>query len=301
MSDRPCNCCLHLPVRSEKLNSFYNACFIPSGWQLTYWTFSKGVSLYLTGYCRDCYGDLEERILLTNGLSGNELLSAIYDAMWTAFPYDKKLDSGDYYGPNKARSAFYRSRDRWKTFRRDQEFLRLFHDYDRNQARLWLEKIHPERAYTEVLRDTGYSVFCAALKLAEENGDFEKARPILDYVLPREDEEFMFPPEIEELTAYEFDFVPIVNFGSEGIYLDCYLKGKFDESGRHSLRVGTLKTLERSLEAAKIMAELGGALLYHENQYVNKNIHRFTPQADLERQYQKMMEQEKIKGETYEG
>lgn len=28
------------------------------------------------------------------------------------------------------------------------------------------------------------SLFCAVLKLAEENGDFEKARPILDYVLP---------------------------------------------------------------------------------------------------------------------
>ena len=55
---------------------------------------------------------------------------------------------------------------------------------------------------------------------------------------------------------------------------------------------------ERSLEAAKIMAELGGALLYYENQYVNKNLHRFTPQATLEREYQRMMEQENAKGGT---
>ena len=59
------------------------------------------------------------------------------------------------------------------------------------------------------------------------------------------------------------------------------------------------------MEAAKIMAELGGALLYYENQYVNyenqyvnKNLHRFTPQATLEREYQRMMEQENAKGGT---
>lgn len=146
-----------------------------------------------------------------------------------------------------------------------------------------------------MFRDTGGSLFCAVLKLAEENGDFEKARPILDYVLPCEHEGFS--SESVELTAYEFDFVPIVNFGSEGIYLDCYLKGKFDESGRNTLHVGTLKTLERSLEAAKIMAELGGALLYYANQYVNQNIHRYTPQAALEREYWRMLE----KGESHEG
>ena len=63
--------------------------------------------------------------------------------------------------------------------------------------------------------------------------------------------------------------------------------------------MGTLKTLERSLEAAKIMAELGGALFYHENQYVNQNIHRYTPQDALEREYRRMLEEEK--GEAHEG
>lgn len=294
MSDRLCRCCQHLMVRSEKLDSFYREHFVPQGWRLTYTTLSSGVGLYLTGYCDNCCGDLEERVLLLNGLSGDKLLSVIYNAMWSAFPHDRKADSGDYYGPNKSRSGFYRRRDRRGTFRREQEFLRLFHDYDRNQARLWLEKIHPDRAHTEVLRDTGESLFCAALKLAEENGDFEKARPILDYVLPNAHEGCA--SESVELTAYEFDFVPIVNFGSEGIYLNCCLKGKFDESGRNTLHVGTLKTLERSLETAKIMAELGGALFYHADQYVNRNIHRYTPQTALEREAQQM-----AKGETHEG
>ena len=57
----------------------------------------------------------------------------------------------------------------------------------------------------------------------------------------------------------------------------------------------TLKTLEEGLEAAKIMAELGGALMYHANRYVNENIHRFTPQVWLDEQYQRMLKQEKSK------
>ena len=288
MSDRLCGCCQHLMVRSEKLDSFYNEHFIPRGWKLSYTKLSEGVNLYLTGNCRDCGGDLEERILLTNDISIDDLMNTIYKTMWTVYPYDEKLDGVGYYGRCKPRSEFYRSRDRWGTFRRDQEFLRLFHDYDRNQAQLWLEKNHPGRTHAQVFRDTGCSLFCEALRQAEQNGDFEKIRPILDYVLPSEHEGYS--SESAELTAYEFDFVPIVNFGSEGIYLDCYLKGKFDESGRNTLRVGTLKTLEHSLEAAKIMAELGGALFYYASLYVNQNIHRYTPQADLEQEYRRMLE-----------
>ena len=94
-----------------------------------------------------------------------------------------------------------------------------------------------------------------------------------------------------KLTAYEFDFVPILSYGSEGIYIDCYLKGKFDESGRSSLHVGTLKTLQRSLEAEKIMGELCGILHYYENQYVNQNLRLYTPDKELEAQHQQQLEQ----------
>ena len=57
-------------------NQIYNEHFIPRGWRLSYTKLSSGVSLYLTGYCRDCGGDLEERVLLTNGLSSDKLLKA---------------------------------------------------------------------------------------------------------------------------------------------------------------------------------------------------------------------------------
>jgi len=283
-----------MATRTEALDSFYKDHFIPRGWRLSCSKLSDGVILYLTGYCRDCYDELEEQVWLAEGISGDDLFSDVYNAMQNVHPYDKKTDAGLYYGGCDARSAFYRRRDKRETFLRDKEFLRLFHDYDRNAARLWLEENHPDRTHTQVFRDTGGSLFCAALEKAEECGDFEKARHILDYVLPSEHEDES--SEKVELTGYEFDFVPIVNFGSEGIYLDCYLKGKFDESGRSSLHIATLKTLEHSLEATKIMAELGGALMYHASRYVNANLHRYTPQAALEAEYQRMLEKEKAGG-----
>ena len=85
-----------------------------------------------------------------------------------------------------------------------------------------------------------------------------------------------------KLTAYEFSFDASVNYGgSEGIYIDCYLTGKFDESGRFVLPIGTIKTLKRDLEAAKIMGELCGVLTYYASQYVNQNLLRYTPEKEL--------------------
>ena len=102
----------------------------------------------------------------------------------------------------------------------------------------------------------------------------------MDYTLPNAHEELS--GRRVKLTVYEFDFVPIVNFGgSEGIYLDCYLMGKFDGSGRYSVHIGSMKTLETSQEACKIMGELGGALLHHAGRYVNEQIHRYTPDEQL--------------------
>ena len=83
-----------------------------------------------------------------------------------------------------------------------------------------------------------------------------------------------------------------INYGCEGIFIDCYLMGKFDESGRSKLHVGTLKTLRRDAEAAKIMGELCGVLLHYENKYVNGNLHRYTPEKALELEYRRQLEQE---------
>ena len=85
--------------------------------------------------------------------------------------------------------------------------------------------------------------------------------------------------------------------GSEGIYLDCSLMGKFDDSGRHSLYVGSLKTLYTDLDACKIMGELSGALMYYASCYVNQNIHRYTPDSELLREKQRMEEKAAAKGQ----
>lgn len=280
MSSYPCKCCGHTAESDERRTNFYREHFIPTGWKLTYFQLSDLRELILTGHCCVCHGRLEEHIPLPDGLVGDDLLKAVYDTMQSAHPYDKHDERLGYYGKRKERSEFYRRRDEKPQSDRSKEFLDLFHDYDRAQVRGWLERNFPPQSHSDVLRDTGGDLFSTVVRMARAAGDFDKADAILDYILPREDE-----PEIYEgvkLTAYEFDFLATPNFGgSEGIYVDCYLRGKFDKSGRFSLHVGTLKTLDTSLEACKIMGELCGVLMHYANQYVNRNLHRYTPDKVL--------------------
>lgn len=281
---------LSLPAgRPDAAANFYSDHFIPDHWALNYFKLSECWGVSLMGRCKDCGGELEEIISLPKDLTGDALFQAIYDTVQTAHPYDSRSDALGYYGRCKERSEFYKRRDDRRQFRRSTEFLNLFNDWDREAARLWLEKNFPPEKPTEVFRDTGGSLFSSVIRLAKANGDFDKAGAILDYYLPCEHESGI--REGVALTAYEFDFAPILNYGSEGIYIDCYLKGKFDESGRSSLHVGTLKTLKRDLEAEKIMGELCGVLHFYENQYVNKNLQRYTTAQELQAAYQRQLEQ----------
>lgn len=273
-----CHCCRFLAGRSDAATNFYRDHFIPERWELCYSKLSECSGVFLAGRCEICSDKLAEFIPIQEGLSGDALFQAIYDTMQTAHPYDKKDDALGYYGSCKERSRFYDWRDRRPQLRRSKEFLDLFNDWDREAARLWMEKNFPPEKPTQVFRDTGGSLFSSVIRMAKANGDFAKAEPILDYILPREDESDIGSKV--KLTDYQFDFVPVVNYGGEGIYIDCSLKGKFDESGRSSLHVGTLKTLNRDLESAKIMGELCGALMHHASEYVNRreNLHRYTPE-----------------------
>lgn len=289
MVNRYCKCCHHLAGRPDAAANFYNDHFIPDHWALSYFKLSECMGVSLMGRCKDCDGELEEVIPLPKGLTGDALFQAIYDTVQTAHPYDKFLKQVGYYGRCEERSRFYASRDERHQFQRSRQFLRLFHDWDRESARLWLEKNFPPEKPTEVFRDTGGSLFSSVIRVAKAGGDFDRAGAILDYYLPCEHESGI--REGVELTAYEFDFVPILNYGSEGVYIDCYLMGKFDESGRCSLHVGTLKTLKRDLESAKVMGELCGTLMHHAGEYVNQNLHRYAPQKELEAEHQRQLEQ----------
>ena len=290
MVNRFCKCCHHMAGKPDAATNFYNDHFIPDCWALSYFKLSECMGVSLMGRCKDCDGELEEVIPLPKGVTGDALFQAVYDIVQTAHPYEAKSDALGYYGRCKERSRFYASRDERHQFQRSRQFLKLFHDWDREQARLWLEKNFPPEKPTEVFRDTGGGLFSSVIRMAKAGGDFDRAGAILDYYLPCEHESGI--REGVELTAYEFDFVPILNYGSEGIYIDCYLMGKFDESGRCSLHVGTLKTLTRDLESAKVMGELCGTLMHHAGEYVNQNLHRYAPQKELEAEYQRQLERE---------
>ena len=96
--------------------------------------------------------------------------------------------------------------------------------------------------------------------------EFKRAEPIIDYMSA---EEF----ELREITKYEFDFRAVVNFGcSEGIYVDCWLLGEFDNSDKRQFPMGTIKTLECSQNAMMIMGELAGLLTWAAKECIQQQI-----------------------------
>lgn len=132
--------------------------------------------------------------------------------------------------------------------------------------------------WADVERDTPEMLFNKVLHLVQQHGHYDAAEKILDYALPETMDKRQF-------TQYGFDFIANVNKGgSEGIYIDCYLSGKFDESGDKRCKIGTFKTLEEGIHGYKIMGELSGLLVIYADMYVNQNIDRYTSAEELEHQ-----------------
>lgn len=124
---------------------------------------------------------------------------------------------------------------------------------------------------TKIQRETPGSLFENVLQLIQENGHFAEAEEIIDYTLSCRDS--------RQLTNYAFDFEAIVLPGSnEGIYISCFLSGKFDDSGDSRCYAGTIKTLCEQVDAYRIMGALAGYLAYYSRKYVNDNIRRFAPE-----------------------
>lgn len=66
---------------------------------------------------------------------------------------------------------------------------------------------------------TGGQLFDRIIEQARENGDLASFDAIDEYILGDTSDK-------GKLCSYEFDLLPAMNFGgSEGIYIDCYLKG----------------------------------------------------------------------------
>lgn len=136
--------------------------------------------------------------------------------------------------------------------------------------------------YISPKRDTTDTLFEAILKRAREAGDMADIDPILDYALPP------LSKQARKLSDYRFDIVPELEFGgSEGIYITLYLRGDFDKTEDKRCELGTIKTLEDRLDACKLMGKLCGILMYHGGEYINENIHRYTPKGELEHEWER--------------
>lgn len=151
----------------------------------------------------------------------------------------------------------------------------------------------PKRdVYIKPERDRKSDLFAAVLSRVKENGAVADIEEILDYYLPSKTE-----PECTErdsyLTDYHFEFVPRILFGGEGIYVDLVLEGSFDATNRKTLCIGTFKTLYQGKGACELMGKLCGLLMFHGRAYVNENIHRYTPELQLEREYDELLKQQK--------
>ena len=131
----------------------------------------------------------------------------------------------------------------------------------------------------KIKRDTTKELFLAVLKLVKENGYYDKAEAIMDYVLPNEPEDYSSEKYIE-LSNYEFDFEASLQFGSsEGIYISCCICGKYTETElkrynhekgtvetETARKIGTFKTLKTDVNSMRIMGELCGALTFRRNE-----------------------------------
>ena len=117
------------------------------------------------------------------------------------------------------------------------------------------------------------------MELARADGSMVEMDGLLEYSASVRESQDTY------LTDYQFDVVPHIQFGSnEGVYLTLMLEGSFDSTDSRKAVLGTLKTLRTDLEACRLMGVLGGALMYHARQYIEQEIHRYTPERELARE-----------------
>jgi hypothetical protein len=108
----------------------------------------------------------------------------------------------------------------------------------------------------------------AVFKRVKKLPEFKRAEQILDYMLSED-------YGVREITKYEFNFFAAINYPcTEGIYIDCWLRGKFDDLGERTIKMGTLKTLEDSREAMIIMGELCALLIWEAGEFLDQQICR---------------------------
>ena len=177
--------------------------------------------------------------------------------------------------------VWYMEQDDLTLGEKNAQFLKLFHEEDQRAVEDWICRNRAEEPYTVPRRDRKSTLLYAVLDRARANGDLREIEPILDYYLPNKNEP-LSPDKDSYLTNYAFSAVSTIDFGCEGIYVELFLEGQFDESGNDRCSIGTFKTLRDDAEACRLMGQLCGVLMYHTAKYVNENLHRYTPKRELE-------------------
>ena len=214
-------------------------------------------------------------------LSGDALLERIYREMEHYRPFEHRRSDGTYNRSLLGRAAWYMEQDDLTLGEKNAQFLKLFHEEDQRAVEDWICRNRAEEPYTVPRRDRKSTLLYAVLDRARANGDLREIEPIWDYYLPNKNEP-LSPDKDSYLTNYAFSAVSTIDFGCEGIYVELFLEGQFDESGNDRCSIGTFKTLRDDAEACRLMGQLCGVLMYHTAKYVNENLHRYTPKRELE-------------------
>ena len=124
-------------------------------------------------------------------------------------------------------------------------------------------------------RMTPGQLFQTVIEQMQEDGHFDEASYILDYISPE-------TLDRRTLCSYQFDVRAVVNRGgSEGVYLDIWLDGECDTSGNHKVAIGTLKTLKEGLGAYTILGRLAGTFVYYAERFINSNLSLFMSEDEL--------------------
>lgn len=118
-----------------------------------------------------------------------------------------------------------------------------------------------------VKKPTNQFLFDKVVEILKEQG---KLPDILDYSLHEHTP--------KEFSDYQFNCGYMLDYGgSEGIYLDVFVKGLCDETENHSrVFLGTFKTLQTSEDAMVEMGKLAGYFSFALSKYVNSNLDYFT-------------------------
>ena len=105
----------------------------------------------------------------------------------------------------------------------------------------------------------------------KEMPEYKRIEPIIEYI-----DYFDGISKFYEITKYYFDFHAAINYPcNEGIFIDCWLQGEFDNFERDcKFRIGNVKTLKDDKEAFKMIGELTGLLTLTAYEYMNEQIDR---------------------------